>query len=292
MKRAFLAILCLLLIPGLLAACGESPAPSAPAPVSDDPAAEAPQPSAPAAEAVPQEDAAPAEDAAAEEAPAPAEDPVTLRFDPQPYVHTDDDEYYVGLVWAGNRSESPVEVTFTYQVFDAEGNPISAFNMMKGRREEKFTASVFIPAGAEELPIGFVLASGLVYDLEQDMQQAPAARVDYELADWQAVPAEDLAAHFTPGELSLDNGHLTWPIGFDETISANYSSVYADYTILGYSGDQVAAVCCRNDYPYGNSSWSVSYALENGGFFMAYHTVPYDRVIDRWEIFPGCFAAN
>ena len=104
---------------------------------------------------------------------------------------------------------------------------------------------------------------------------------------------EDMVSHFTPGEYYIKNDHLYYPILFDEEISGSCTTVRGNYTILGYSGGEVVAVCCRTDLPFSSSSWSVDYAKENNeGALLAYHDTPYGTTIDYWEIFLGCFNAE
>ena len=278
MKKVLAFIISLLLVLGLLTACG-----------SDDSAQSSPeqpeQASEPAAE--PESSEEPAEE------PAPEERSVALEFDPHPYPDTTDQNYYVGLVYASNSSDQIVMASFQYEVYDADGNVMQAYNMWNGRYEEEFSESVFIPAGAKDLPIGFLLASGLRYDMNKGEDMPEAGRVEYRFVSSEEVPVEDLAAHFTPGEWYIDNGHLHYPIAFDQEIADNYSSVSGNYTILGYANGELAAVCRRNDFPGGTGSWSVSYAKENSnGAFEAYHYAPYDITIDNWEMYLGCFSGE
>ena len=217
--------------------------------------------------------------------------PVTLEFDSHAYPHTNDRNYYVGLVYASNSSDKPVEASFKYKVYDADGNALQAFDQFRGGYREQFSSSVYIPAGAENMPIGFLLASGLIYDMNTGEDMPPVDHIEYEFTKWREETTEDLRPHFTQGEYYIKNNDLYWPISFDQEISDNYSSIYADYTILAYSDGEVVVVCCRNDYPYGGSSWNVSYAKENNdGVFNAYHYAPYNIPIDNWEIYLGCFS--
>jgi hypothetical protein len=261
MKKVLAFIVSMLLVLGLLTACGSNE----PAQSSPDQPAESGE-TAPEPEDVPE----PAEE------PAPEEDAVAIEFDSHAYPDTDDQDYYVGLLYASNSSDTVAEVSFRYKVYDVDGNVMEAYDPWYGRYNEEFSETVFVPAGAKERPIGFLLAPGLVYNLDKNEDMPAADYVEYEFKASEEVPVEDLAAHFTPGELTISSGHLHYPIKFDQEIADKYSSVYGNYTILGYSNGEVAAVCCRNSFPRGTSSWSVQYAKDSGDdAFEAYHDEPY-----------------
>ena len=286
MKKALAIIISVMLIVSLLAACGSDSSVQNSGTQSGQ--------TGEAAEVSGDSDGSDPQDGPASgEKQIPAESAVTLEFDPHPYPSMDSQDYYVGLLYATNSSDKVVEAAFTYHVYDAEGNAIQAYDQWNDRYSEEFSASVYIPANVEDFPIGFTLASGLVYDMKKNEELPAADHVEYEFTESREVAIDDMSAHFTPGEFYINNDHLYYPIIIDEEISGSCTTVRGNYTILGYLGGEVAAVCCRNDLPGSTSSWSVDYAKENNdGALLAYHDTPYGVTVDNWEIYLGCFDAE
>ena len=286
MKKVLAIILSIMFIVSLLAACGSSGSAQSSSAQSNQPG-EAADVSDNSAESVIEDTSG------SHEEQTPAEPAVAVEFDSHPYPSMDNQDYYVGLLYATNSSDKVVEAAFTYHVYDADGNAIQAYDQWNDRYSEEFSASVYIPANVEDFPIGFTLASGLVYDMKKNEELPAADRVEYEFTESREVTIDNMSAHFTPGEFYISNDHLYYPIIIDEEISGSCTTVRGNYTILGYSGGEVAAVCCRNDLPGSTSSWSVDYAKENNdGALLAYHDTPYGVTVDNWEIYLGCFDAE
>ncbi len=222
----------------------------------------------------------------------PKEDFVSLNFDPNVYQSPDDDDYLNVLAYASNSSDQIAQVKIRYRAFDSEGNVFSVFEQFGGKYREQFTEELFIPAGAKDLPVAFVLPMGFRYDLHEDKQMPEIDHMEYEILEINETELEDLADHFSPGEPELKNGHLYVYVGFDQDVADSYESIYPNYTILGYKDGEVAAVCCKNWFPYSNGSYSVAYAKENDdSSIMAYHSLPAEAV-DEWKFFLGCVGGN
>ncbi len=286
MKKAIAAIISVMLIVSLLAACG-SDSPVQNGGTQSGQTGETAEVSGDGAGSASQDGPMSGEEQLT------AEPAVTLEFDPHPYPSMDSQDYYVGLLYATNNSDKVVEASFRYRVYDADGNAIEAYDQWNDRYAGEFSASVCIPADVKDFPIGFTLASDLRYDMKKDEEMPAADHVEYEFTESREGMIEDMVSHFTPGEYYIKNDHLYYPILFDEEISGSCTTVRGNYTILGYSGGEVAAVCCRTDLPGATSSWSVDYAKENNeGALLAYHDTPYGTTIDNWEIFLGCFNAE
>ena len=300
MKKSLLLVVSVLLLFSLLTACGEETPSSVPSP--SPKAGDAPQSSAaptggadaapvspqPAATAAPEETPPPVP----EETEPPAASAVSLDFDPHAYKDPGDRDRYNALVYATNDGDVPIRADFRCRAYDKDGSVIQIYNPFADRYSEAVKDSVYIPAGVKAFPLGFALPSGYGYDLKADKEMPEIDHLEFELLDTQEEPTEDLRAHFTPGDPEIKENHIYMYMKFDGEIADNYTSLYADYTLLGYSDGVLTAVCCRNDYPYGTSSYSVTYALEhNDGALLVYHDVPRDPV-DRWELYPGCIAGT
>ncbi len=273
-KKCFALILLLLLTVCLLTACGTKDSSPSPDPAAPD----VPQPEA-------QPDDTPEETV-------PEESVLSIEFDPKTYPDPGSDDVINALAYASSTSDKPVQVTVRYRVFDAEGNAIKAYDLSRGRELDQFETFLFIPAGAEDLPVAFSLHSGLRFSFESGEEMPEISRVEFETVDTQEVDFDDLADHFTVGDPQTDNYNITIPVGFDQEIADNYRSIYADYTLLGYKDGDVIAVYCKNDFPYGTSSYSVSYAVENSGSSIsAYHYI-YGVQADEWKLHLGCIAGE
>lgn len=222
----------------------------------------------------------------------PRNEPVTLVFDSHAYQDPGNDDYLNALFYATNNSDKVVMVTIQYRVYDKEGNVISAFDQFKNKYYEQYKEELFIPAGARDLPVAFSLPSGYKYDLSTGQDMPEVDHIEFELIETEETELEDLRSHFEPGEPEIRENHIYIYVKFDEEIENSYTSLYPSYTLLGYSGDTVTTVCRRNDYPYGNSSYSVAYAKENNNSsLMVYHHIPNDTV-DKWELFLGCIGGE
>ena len=298
MKKPLLLIVSVLLCFSLLAACGGGEPSSVPSP---SPAAESapqssaapagganasPVPTQPAGTAAPEETAP-----APEESEPPAAPAVSLEFDPHVYRDTNDKNIFNALVYTANGGEVPVRADFRYRAYDKDGSVIRIYDQFHDRYSEAVKASVYVPAGVKDHPLGFKLPSGYGYDYKADKEMPEIDHLEFELLDTEEEPTEDLRAHFTPGDYEIKENHIYMYLKFDGEIADNYASLYPDYTLLGYSDGVLTTVCCRNSYPYGTSS-SVAYAVEHDdGALLAYHRVPTDPV-DRWELYPGCIAGE
>lgn len=223
--------------------------------------------------------------------PAPA---ASLRFDPKLYQDPNDDDRYNVLTYATNSGDRPAAVTVRYRGFDKDGNAMSVFDMFRGVRTQEFRTTLYIPAGVEEFPVAFGLPTGFKFDMSTGEEMPEIDHMEYEVIDVQEADAEDLRYHFLPGvsEPEIRENHIYIYVKLDDEIADNYASIYANYTILGITGNEVTAVCCANSFPYGTSSFSVSYANEhNDGSVLIYHHVPLDPV-DVWQLYIGCVAAE
>ena len=299
MKKPLLLIVSVLLCFSLLAACGGGEPSSVPSP---SPAAESapqrsaapasgadasPVPTQPAGTAAPEETAP-----APEESEPPAAPAVSLDFDPHAYEDHGENDRFNGLIYATNDGDAPIRADFRYRAFDKDGGVIQVYDQFRDRYSESVKTSVYIPAGVKDFPLGFALPSGYGYDLKAGKEMPEIDHLEFELLETAEEPTEDLRAHFTPGDPEIRENHIYIYMKFDEEIAGNYDSLYADYTLLGYTDGVLTAVYCRNGYPYGTSSYSVAYATEhNDGALLVYHFVPQD-LADRWELYPGCIAGR
>lgn len=217
---------------------------------------------------------------------------VFIRFDSHVYRNTDDDDFLNALTYATNNSDKTVQITIRCQAFDADGNVISAYDQFKGRYIDTYTTDLFVPAGVKDLPVAFVLPTGFRYDISKDEYMPEIDHLDLEMIGSQETDLEDLRDHFTVGVPEIKENHIYINVRFDEDIADNYTAIYPDHTLLGYSGDTVTTVCCRNSFPYGTSSVSVSYAKEhNDSSMLVYHDV-FQEPADRWELYLGCIGAK
>ena len=216
------------------------------------------------------------------------EDFVSLNFDPRVYQSPDGDDYLNVLVYASNSSDQIARVKIRYRAFDSDGNVFSVFEQFGGKYREQFTEELFIPAGAKDLPVAFVLPMGFRYDLRADKQMPEIDHMEYEILETEKTELEDLADHFSPGEQELKGGNIYVYVGFDQDVADSYEAIYPNYTILGYKDGEVAAVCCQDWFPYSTGSYSVAYAKENSNSsILAYHSLPAEAV-DEWKFFLGC----
>ncbi|MBQ5412892.1 MAG: hypothetical protein IIU19_05865, partial [Oscillospiraceae bacterium] len=154
MNRKILAVLLILmLMVSMLAACGKKEADPVP-----DPA--------------PQEDTQP-EDQSPEEPQEPVKpaDPVTIRFDTKAYEDPGSDEVFCALAYATSTSEKPVEVTVRYRAYDGDGNVIKVFDRFYSKYKEQCETSLFVPAGAADMPVSFRLEDGFGYNYDTDEER-------------------------------------------------------------------------------------------------------------------------
>ncbi len=224
-----------------------------------------------------------------EEAETPAaHETITLVFDPHAYQDPGDDDRLNALVYATNNSDNTAMATVRYRVYDIEGNVISAFDQFNSKYYEQFKEDIFIPAGAKDFPVAFSLPSGYKYDLSTGQDMPEVDHIEFELLETKETDLKDLRSHFESGEPEIRENHIYIYVKFDEEIGNSYTTLYPSYTLLGYSGDTVTTVCCKNDYPYGNSSYSVAYAKENNNSsILVYHHIP-NEAVDKWGLFLGC----
>lgn len=270
MNRKILSVLLILmLMVSMLTACGKKEADPVP-----DPA--------------PQEDSVP-EDQSPEEPQEPVKpaDPVTIRFDTKAYEDPGSDEVFCALAYATSTSEKPVEVSVRYSAYDAEGNVIKVFDRFGNKYREKFETSLFVPAGAADMPVSFRLADGFGYNYETDEEMPEIDHLEIETLSMQEDSHKDLSSHFTPGDPQTDDYNLRILVKFDQDIADNYEMVYADYTILAYKDGQITAAYSRQGFPYGDS-FSVSYGVENhDGSILLYHDI-YGLNADEYKLYLGC----
>lgn len=277
MKKALAIIVCLLLVLCLFSACGDNGTPSPQPPQNTGDQTDRPDGPAPADNT---------------EENAPEAQPVTVTFDPKLYPNTDNDDYYNALAYVTNSGDKPAQVKIRYRAFDKEGKVMSFFDQFKGRYLEQATDVLYVPAGAKELPVGFVLPSGFRYDLSAGKEMPEIDHMEFEVLEISEEASEDLAAHFTPGDPEVRSNHLYIYVKFDQEIADKYSSLYPNYTVLGYSNGTLTTVCCKNSFPNGTSSISVEYAKEkNDSSILVYHHIPSDPV-DKWELYLGCIGAQ
>ena len=279
MNKVFLRITSLLLTMSLLTACASgAPAGSTPADTAESTAETT------NTEAQPTEEAAPSADP--EETT--SELQIAVQFDPNAYQDPDNDDYLNALVYITNPSDKTVQLTIQCQAFDEGGDLISAYDQFKGKYIEKYREDLYVPAGVENLPIGFTLPMGYKYDISTDKNMPAVGHLEFELLEAQEVEWEDLRDHFTLSSIEEKSGHIYAYEKFDQEIADNYTNLYPNYTLLGYSNGAVVSVSCLNSYPHGTTSVSVSYAKENtDNSMMIYRSVPREPV-DQWELHLGC----
>ncbi len=299
MKKFLSVIVSMLLILSLLAGCGgessskDQPA-SQPAGQSSQANETASLPSESAAADTGSTSANTGSDAPAKtEEKAPEAPAFSLEFESRAFEHTRNDEYFNGLAYATNSSDQTLCVNIKYQVIDVDGNVMSAYNRFADRYTDTFKTSLYIPAGAKDLPIGFPLSDGLGYDIKKDERMPVIDHVEYEITGSEPVEIEDIRDHFSLGDYNLNNGYMHYSIMPDQEILDNYASIYLNYTILAYENGELISLMCCDDFPYGNSSRSVAYAKEHdNGAFIAYHDVPYKKNVDKWEMYLGCISGE
>ena len=227
--------------------------------------------------------------APADVAPAPS---VNLRFETAAYLDPSVNDTYNALAYASNSGNKTARVTVKYRALDKDGNVIKFFDQFKGSYREDSTATIYVPAGAKDLPIGFALPTGYAYDYSTGKEVPPMDHMDFEVTKIEDEEFKDLKEHFTPGGPTVKENHIYIYVKFDQEIGDNYKSIYANYTLLGYSNRVLTTVCCRNDYPLGSSSFPVDYAKEkNDSSILVYHSIPREPV-DKWELHLGCIGAR
>ena len=270
MNRKLLSVLLiLLLMMSMLASCGKKEAEPVP-----DPA--------------PSEDTVP-EDQSSEEQQEPEKpaDPVTISFDKRAFEDPGNDEAFCALAFASSTSDRPVEVTVRYRAYDAEGNVIKVFERFKNKYSEEFETSLFVPAGADDMPVSFRLADGFGYNYDTDEEMPEIDHLEIETLSMQEDDHKDLSSHFTPGEPQTDNYNIRILLKFDQDIADSYEMIYPDYTILAYRDGQIIAVYCRRSFPYGDC-FSVSYGVEKyDGAMLIYHYI-YGLNADEYKLCLGC----
>ena len=274
MKKILMLTVAMLLVFGLLTACGGSD--SAPEP--------APEESA--------ESETPEENVLAQEEETPAAPAVSLVFDPKAYQNTNSDDYFEALVYATNTGDIPACATIRYKGFDKDGNVMEVYDQFYDRYSEELKESIYIPAGVSDFPIGFTLPVGFGYNYKTGETMPEIDHLEFELIETSDETTEDLKEHFMPGEVEVRENHIYCYVQFDQEIAENYVSIFPDYTLLGYANGVLTTVCCRNSYPYSNSFYSVDYAIENtDNAFLIYHYAPRET-IDKWELYLGCIGGE
>ena len=275
MKNIVYRIILLSLILFVLAACGSK--------TQEVPSSETAQSEA-------ETETAPVEENTAEETP--ASEPVTLTFDPHVYENSNDDTYLNVLSFATNSSDKVVMATISCKAFDADGQIISMYDWIRDKSSEKWQTDLFIPAGVEDHPIAFTLPQGFRYNIKEDSYLPEIDHMEFEVLATQEMELEDLRAHFTPVEEKVNGNTISYFMSFDQEIADKYSSLYVNYALICYSGDEITGVCCRNDFPYASSSYSVADAVENrDSRLLAYHDVP-NVPITEWKMYIGCVAGE
>ena len=140
-----------------------------------------------------------------------------------------------------------------------------------------------MPAGVEDYPVAFHLSTSYTFDYAANAPMPAIDHLDCETVSCEAVLDEDLAGHFTAGEVSVDKYNLRMPLVFDETIANEYSDIYANYTLVGRSGGEIVSIVCSNL----SGSWSVQYALDNAqNYLQVYKDAPRETV-EEWSFYPG-----
>lgn len=270
MNRKLLSVLLiLLLMMSILASCGQKEAEPVP-----DPA--------------PQEDTVP-EDQPSDDQQEPVKpaDPVTISFDTRAYGDPGNDEVFCALAFASSTSDRPMEVSVRYRAYDAEGNIIKVFERFKNKYSEEFETSLFVPAGAVDMPVSFRLADGFGYNYDTGEEMPRIDHLEIETVSMQEDDHKDLSSHFTPSEPETDNYNIRILVKFDQDIADSYEMVYPDYTILAYKDGQIIAAYCRRSFPYGDS-FSVSYGVEKyDGAVLIYHYI-YGLNADEYKLYLGC----
>ncbi len=280
MNKTFLRITSLFLAMSLLSACASG------APAGSTPAGSAES----TAEATASTEAQPGEEVTpfAEPEETTPELQIAVQFDPNAYQDPDNEDYLNALTYVTNPSVNTVQLTIQCQAFDEGGNLISAYDQFNGKYIEKYRTDLYVPAGVENLPIGFTLPMGYKYDISTDKNMPAVDHLEFELLEAQEVEWEDLRGFFTLSSLEEKSGHIYAYEKFDQEIADNYTALYPNYTLLGYSNGEVISVSCQNSYPHGTTSVSVSYAKENtDSSMMIYRSVPKEPV-DLWELYLGC----
>jgi len=226
------------------------------------------------------------------EEPEASEPSVTLRFDTHAYPDPGNHDRYNVLTYATNSGDQTARATIRYKAYDHDGNVLDVFDNFNGKYNEEFEQDVYIPANVTDFPVAFSLPAGFKYDYSTGKDMPEIDHMEMELLEVQVEETEDIKEHFTPGEPEIKSNQIYIYVKFDQVVEDRYSTLFANYTLLGYSGGNVTAVCCRNDYPYGSSSFSVSYAKENSdSSFLVYHDVPRETV-DTWELYLGCISGQ
>lgn len=233
-----------------------------------------------------------AEIPAPEEATAPTGPVVSLEFDPHAYRDTNDNDYFNALAYCANSGGFPSCATVKYRAFDAEGKALMVYDRYHDRYTDEFKTNIFVPAFVKDYPVAFTLAAGFGFDVRTGETMPDIDHLEFEAVEISAVETEDLREYFTPGEPEIRDNHIYLYVKFDQEIADNYTSLFADYTLLGYSDGELIAVCCRNDFPFGSSAASVAYAVENNdSSLLVYHRVPREPV-EKWEFYLGCIAGE
>ena len=213
----------------------------------------------------------------------PVEAPVSLRYDARLFFDDWNMTMPICLTYATNRTDIPALMTLAVTAIDAGGEPIPIFDMMRGRTRQVNQFSLCVPAGVEDYPVAFRLPSSYTFDQAANAPMPAIDHLDCEVVSCVAILDEDLANHFTAGEVTVDQHNLRMPLVFDETIANEYSDIYANYTLVGRSGGEIVSIVCSNL----SGSWSVQYALDNDqNYLQVYKDAPRETV-EEWSFYPG-----
>ena len=213
----------------------------------------------------------------------PVEAPVSLRYDARLFFDDWNMTTPICLTYATNRTDIPAMVTLAVTAIDAGGEPIPIFDMMLGRTRQVNQFSLCVPAGVEDYPVAFHLSTSYTFDYAANAPMPAIDHLDCEVVSCVAILDEDLANHFTAGEVTVDQHNLRMPLVFDETIANEYSDIYANYTLVGRSGGEIVSIVCSNL----SGSWSVQYALDNAqNYLQVYKDAPRETV-EEWSFYPG-----
>ncbi|MBQ3488464.1 MAG: hypothetical protein IJI97_05505 [Clostridia bacterium] len=213
----------------------------------------------------------------------PVEAPVSLRYDARLFFDDWNMTMPICLTYATNRTDIPALMTLAVTAIDAGGEPIPIFDMMRGRTRQVNQFSLCVPAGVEDYPVAFRLPSSYTFDQAANAPMPAIDHLDCEVVSCVAILDEDLANHFTAGEVTVDQHNLRMPLVFDETIANEYSDIYANYTLVGRSGGEIVSIVCSNL----SGSWSVQYALDNAqNYLQVYKDAPRETV-EEWSFYPG-----
>ena len=222
----------------------------------------------------------------------PAAAPVSLRYETGLFFDDWNMTTPICLTYGTNRTDIPALVTLAVTAFEANGEPISIFDMMRGQTRQVNSFSLCVPAGVEDYPIAFRLPSAYTFDLASNGPMPAIDHLECEVVSCQPIPDENLAGHFTAGEVTVDQYNIRMPLLFDETIANGYSDIFANYTLIGRAGDTIAFVSCREEFPYSGGSWSVKYALDNGrNYLQVYLDAPREKV-EEWSFYLGFVGGN